>query len=298
MQQLSAPVLLFLMVSGSAHAATISAYGNVSVTGYDTLGGPAGGNDYKEISTNTAGGDAHGSVDAFVSSVAGYGSASASADIATGQLKAKVGGNVGTYYSPSTGAGIFSQELVSSASALVSETFSVMGSGIVRFELAYNGFWNIVAQPYISCCDFDANPSTGIVTGIFDPAWFAFGSLVLGGDGGPISDTFEFRNDVDPLTGSASGILSVSALLVEGHDYGISSTIDMFMSYSSGAIDFSHTATLSYFLDPGMSIIFDDARFLTVDPDAPSPIPLPASFVLLASALLGFGVNHKRFGQK
>jgi len=292
MRSVASALAVFLMSATLGESATLQVQAIASASGVDVSSGLVGGTDNQAISTNTASGSASGTVSASSSTSVASASAFASADVATGQLKASVSGNPGTYYHNIPSSPVWASQVVVSANALVSETFVAVGSGTVQFDLAFNGNWNIAPQPYLMCCD----PVLGVVAGFYQPQWLLSGSIALGGSGGLLAgDGFAYVSPNDPLQGSISGVLSIMATLVDGADYGISAALDTFFFDGIGGIDFSHTATLSYSASPGVSLLFSDSRFLTIDPNSPAPVPLPAGAVLLGSALFGFGaVASKR----
>ncbi|MFM2354392.1 MAG: hypothetical protein RLZZ528_128 [Pseudomonadota bacterium] len=273
------------------YSATLSVQGIVGLSGIDAQTGLAsGGTDNQSIGTNNASSGASGAVTANVTGSYGNGTAYASANLSTGQIKASVGGSAGTYYTNILTAPVIGQELSVVASSVMSDTFTVSGTGTVRFDLAYDGFWDLSPQPYLSCCDSFGNP----VAGTFSPMWFAFGSLTLGSNGVVAGDQFAFSHSTDPLTGAASGVLSISATLIDGFTYGISAALDVLMNYASGTVDFANTATLSYFASPGVTLTFSDPLFLSVDPNAPAPVPLPAGVFLLGAGLIALGALRRR----
>lgn len=282
---------MWLLLSvGFGQAATLQVQAVASTSGLDISSGPVGGTDNQVISTNTAGSAASGAVTASSSTSVATSSAFASANIATGQLKASAVANPGTYYQNIPSAPVWGSEAGATAQAMFSETFVAVGSGMLTFNMAVNGTWNIAPQPYVSCCDSFGNP----VSGYFQPSWLISSSIVLGSNGVLAGDQFSNVSPFDPASGSVNTILSFTAPIFDGVTYGISATLDTFLLSAIGGIDFSHTATLSFVTSPGVSLLFDDSRFLTINPNDPAPIPLPAGAVLLGSALFGLGVATAR----
>jgi hypothetical protein len=292
-QSISTVVLaLAAVASTEAHGATLQVFGNASATALDTSAtsgsGFVGGTDYNQISTNTAGSAASGAVTSSMTTPVGSASAFASANIATGQIRASASANGGTYYTNIGSQQYWTSSAGAAASALMSETFTAVGSGTVTFSLAYNGSWNVAGQPYVSCCD----PLAGVVSGVFNPSWLLNVGLTLGGNGVLDSAYFTSVSPSGPASGSIGGILTATGSLVAGGTYGISSVLDLFLSDSIGLFDFSHTATLSVTTSPGLLLAFDDPRFLT-SPVNPAPVPLPASALALSIGVAALGMAKR-----
>lgn len=281
--------------AAQAGAATLQVFSNASASTLDTgaptgSSGLLGGTDTDAISTNTAGSSASGIVSSTMSTPAGSASAFASADIQTGQVKASVSTNGGTNYQNISSQRYWGSQAGAAASALVSETFTAIGNGTVTFSLAYDGSWSVAGQPYVGCC----NPGNVIVSGTFNPTYFLSVGLTLGGNGVLDGTYFSTVSPSGPLAGSVNSLLTATGMLFNGGTYGISAALDLGLLDAIGFFDFSSTATLSYTTSPGLTLLFDDQRFLTSSPVDPAPVPLPATAGLLGSVLFGLGATAAR----
>lgn len=271
-------------------AATLQVFSNASASTLDT-GAPAGssgqlgGTDTDTISTNTAGSSAVGTVNSTMSTPVGSASAFASADIQSGQVKASVSANGGTQYSNLTSQRYWFSQAGASASALISETFTAVGSGTATFSLAFDGDWSVAGQPYVSCC----NPGNVTISGSYNPTYILSVGLTLGGNGVLDGSYFSSVSPSGPSTGSVNSVLTAAGTLFDGGTYGISAALDLGLFDAIGFFDFASTATLSYTTSPGLTLLFDDQRFLTSSPVDPAPVPLPAGAALLGSVLFGLG---------
>lgn len=193
------------VLGGPATAATLLVQVSAAATGVDIATGPVGGSSLDTISTNTASSSASATATASASTPIASASGFASANIASGQLKARFSANPGIAYSSIDSEPVWNSFASGFAQAFFSETFTAVGSGTVEFTMAYDGIWNLGAQTQISCCD----PLGGIVTSFVDPNWLLSGTVTLGGGGVLASDQFAYLTG-DILSGNIDGILSLS----------------------------------------------------------------------------------------
>jgi hypothetical protein len=281
----SAVLISLAMTISAADAATLLVETRSFASGF-TDDGPVGGSDIQSVVTNTAGGDASALLTSAMTIPGGATSGLASGNIATGEMKARIGTNPGTYYGGIDGVGVIGAQGGGVSQVLISETFVASGSGTVRFDLAYDGSWSLGPQPFLSCCD-----ESGPVAGFFDPQWGIEGGLTLGGPGVLSGENFFFAYGSDPDGGSVAGVLTAFATLIDGQEYGISMTLVTAIYFgATGGIDFSNTAVLRFTTDPGLTLAFADDRFLS----AMAPVPLPASGLLLLLPLIGLARLRNR----
>lgn len=278
-------VALLAVNWSGADAATLIVQTSSYMAGI-SLDGPVGGTDYQGIATNTAAGDASAQFFSQMSIPGGTTSGFASGNVATGEMRAQIQTNPGTYFGGIDGVPVNAAQGSGVSEVLISETFIASGSGALRFDLAYDGFWDLAPQQYLSCCDVN-----GPVAGFFDPSWLILGSLTLAGSGLLSGETFFHTNSYDPDSGSVAGVLSAFGWVVEGREYGISMhLLTGILGGATGGINFANTAVLSFSTDPGVTLAFDDSRFLS----QMAVIPLPASGLLLLAAAGALVTCRKR----
>lgn len=277
-------LIVAVSLGSTADAATLIVQTVSSMRGVN-VDGPVGGSDIQGVATNTASGDAFAQFSSQMSIPGGVTSGFASGNVANGQMKARIQSNPGTYYVGVDDVDVYFAEGGGASEVAISETFIASGSGTVRFDLAFDGFWDIAAQQYLF------NSPSGLEAGFFDAMWQIQGSLTLAGLGVLSGDSFFFKNNDDPDTGSVVGVLSAAASVIDGQEYGISmSLLTQLIGGASGGIDFSNTAVLSFTSDPGVTLQFSDSRFLS----QMSAIPLPAPGVLLLFAIGGLAAFGRR----
>lgn len=161
------------------------------------------------------------------------------------------------------------------------ERFTVIGSGLVTAVLDVDGSFENAFGPVIR----PDNGGNGFAYGA--SLSFYQGSQNLASD-----DLLLW--EIEPSDqGFASQRLSISHFFNDGEVVGFGQTHLLSASLDYGVVgssifDFSNTATLSFFLDGGVSIEFENSNFLADRPPVtrpPSAVPLPASFSVLLSGI-------------
>ena len=155
------------------------------------------------------------------------------------------------------------------ASATISETITVTGgSGAMGFMMELDGFWN--------SSDFRLNASVNISNS------FENFSITDARDSGNI------RLNSGTITDQ---FLIVERTVSEGDTFTLGAGLSLLGGI--GFVDFTNTAKLSVFTDPGVTIEFADSRFLAGDSSPVPAVPLPASALLLDGGLGAIGALRK-----
>lgn len=148
----------------------------------------------------------------------------------------------------------------------IAETFTVSGSGVVKFQVGITGK-----------VSFDFSPVDTT------PNWQVQSALQLFNGGVLLtSDLFLTGFGFPPLNEEA-GIFNVDELLIgqinvnDGDIRTLKFSLGMQSSNANALLDFGNTAKISFLADPSVSITFDDPVFLS---DL-APVPLPASYYLM-----------------
>lgn len=211
--------------------------------------------------------------------------ASASLDSITGVSKVYASTNYNDGYYAASHA---------SAIASVSETFLAVGTGTITAFMAVSGAYDLATQSRI----FPADGS--VSTGDLSFQISAFLSVSMGSSAGT-DILYDPMNDCIPVacptkSGSISDTLIANLLVPNGTSVTIFSQLVAQIINGEGFIDLSHTAYLLITTSPGLTLIPNDARFLSNPAFGASPVPLPASLPLLAAgvASLGFTGWRKR----
>lgn len=174
-----------------------------------------------------------------------------------------------------------------SAMSALGESYAITGSGRIRIEMAYDGLWNVAAQQF----------DNGGTVGSFALGWLASGSLALSGVTSETGDrAFQLDQSSANASGTTSGLLWAEGNVNAGDTIGVNSMFSTSINGgTNGTVDFSHTAYFNVSFLDGASGTPSDPKFLSNPGGGGLPsVPLPASVVLLAGALGGFGVVGRR----
>lgn len=216
----------------------------------------------------------------------GVASASYGYDITTGQLR------ITARAAPLCGEdcpGPETTDAEARVSVSMAETFTVVGDGTLHFTSLVEGGWHVLRSIRTM-----ASLSVSRVSGgdIMARDGIEYDSLLDDGPM-PVRDNQTVRE-----------VLHAVLDVVDGDRLSVNQRI--LGATLNGIVDFGNTMTLSFQASSGVSLVFDDPQFLTVDPnpDDPSPvapapvapIPLPAAGWMLATGLAALWSVKRRRG--
>ena len=190
----------------------------------------------------------------------GFGFAIASANIVSGKLRAHALGH-GPILDQTT-------DVSATAYAEITASATVEGNGTVQALLPFDGTW--VARETNSTGDLIPGGAFQILIQL------AFGFQV---------DQFAINGSTGPHIGSIDEVLSVNVPVFDGQELGLN-VFMLAQTFADGLIDFSETATLDIVPSNGVSLTYDDPRFLSNTPPPTPAIPEPSTMLLFSTGLI------------
>ncbi len=282
-----------LLQAGVGHAATILLTTGISV--HDPVNNAGGGTtNNKTVDTAASGQSAvsANATDAYAYvSEQGYpqsnaGTATASVDIATGTMRARVDQTYEGFLGQGTAYG--------GAIAEVYETFTAVGTGTITFQMQIDGNYSAHTKDTPNQIDGSLEPAPTASVQLS-------GSVLLG-----VGENNAVNTD-DPgaacaaasctsLSGTINQLLSQSMDVADGKIVTLYARLVAQMMGTEGVLDFGHTGLLSLTTTPGLTLIAGDPLFLSSPAFAATPIP--AALPLFGTALAGLGFAARRRSQK